>query len=90
VYEVFNPSEENMAARPEASGEVCVKCGGRTFSANPLTGVGTLSVGRQYLAYRGVPTRCVVCGTCGYVEIYALDPARAAVHLAPPESETVP
>ncbi len=65
-----------------AGAEACVKCGGQTFEANPLTGVGTLSIGREYLAYRGVPTRCVVCGTCGFVEIYALDPARAATQLA--------
>lgn len=60
---------------------MCAKCGSETIDANALTGVGTLSVGAQFLAHRGVPTRCVVCTACGYVEVFATDPGRVAHRL---------
>ncbi len=69
-------------AKAQDARAACAKCGGTTVDANPLTGVGTLSVGAQFLAHRGVPTRCVVCSACGYVEVFAVDPARVAARLA--------
>lgn len=65
-------------AKPRA---LCAKCGAETVDANALTGVGTLSIGAQFLAHRGVPTTCVVCTSCGYVEVFAVDPARVAHRL---------